>query len=144
MAGQRPDQTRTKHNWASVEENGFTRTRPCRDKSRLAKRDAPAQDTGRLQGHLGSFPLFPLLEEKGCIFLSVISLQDKGFKRTRPSRDKPRIAKRDSPAQPAGHKETGRCRLLIRIYVSAYMYMYRIYVYVSAYMCMYPHICITI
>jgi hypothetical protein len=33
------------------------RTRPCRDKPRLAKRDAPGQDTGRAQGHLSSYLL---------------------------------------------------------------------------------------
>jgi hypothetical protein len=30
------------------------RTRSCRDKPRLAKRDTPGQDTGRSQGHLSS------------------------------------------------------------------------------------------
>jgi hypothetical protein len=32
-----------------LEEKGCTRTRPCRDKPRLAKRGAAGQDTGRAQ-----------------------------------------------------------------------------------------------
>jgi hypothetical protein len=35
-------------------EESLYRTRSCRDKPRLAKRDAPGQDTGRSQGHLRS------------------------------------------------------------------------------------------
>jgi hypothetical protein len=39
------------------EQKGFTRTRPCRDKPRLAKRNALGQDTGRAQGNLTVDPL---------------------------------------------------------------------------------------
>jgi hypothetical protein len=38
------------------DQEGYTRTRPCRDKPRLATRDAPGQDTGGAQGNLSSYP----------------------------------------------------------------------------------------
>jgi hypothetical protein len=37
--------------------NRLYRTRPCRDKPRIAKRDVPGQDTGTSQGHLSSYLL---------------------------------------------------------------------------------------